>query len=365
MLKNSKKQKGDVLLLIAVIILSLFGLLMIYSASSFNAYKDYGDKFYFVKKQAVGLGVGFSFMIFTANFSYRKYAKISIPLMIVSLILLALVLTPLGVEVYGAKRWLRFGAITIQPSEIVKFAFIIFSASYYEKYDVGGSLFKSLPVLAVGGITCLLIMLEPNMSITVCVGLLMLAIVLLSGLKIKYFLMIVIPALCLLPVLIILEPYRLKRLSAFINPWSSPKGEGYQLIQSLYAISSGGLFGVGLFNSRQKYKFLPFAESDFILSIVGEELGFLGMICLIAVIIFIVYRGLKIASKSKNKFAYLTASGISLIFAIQAAVNILVISGSIPPTGLPMPLISAGNTSLIVFLGGFGILYNISKDLET
>ena len=151
---------------------------------------------------------------------------------------------------------------------------------------------------------------------------------------------------------------------AFINPWASPKGEGYQLLQSLYALGSGGFWGVGLFNSRQKYRFLPFAESDFILSIIGEELGFFGVLILFLVMFIVVYKGFKIAIRCKNFFGYLLAIGITFIFAIQVAVNALVVTGSIPPTGLPLPLISAGNTSLIVFMSAFGVLHSISKDCD-
>jgi cell division protein FtsW len=168
----------------------------------------------------------------------------------------------------------------------------------------------------------------------------------------------------LVPLLIILEPYRLKRLTAFLNPWASPKGEGYQLLQSLYALGNGGLFGVGIFNSRQKYKFLPFAESDFILSVIGEEIGLVVIAVLFIIMFFLGIRGIKTASKCKNFFGYLISVGITCIYLIQVSVNALVVTGSIPPTGLPVPLISAGNTSLIVFLVAFGVLYSISKNSE-
>ena len=164
--------------------------------------------------------------------------------------------------------------------------------------------------------------------------------------------------------LILAEPYRLNRLAAFLNPWSNPKGEGYQLLQSLYALGSGGLFGVGLFNSRQKFAFLPFAESDFILSIIGEEVGFVGLLLFFALLFFIIIRGLKVAGKAKDVFGYILAVGISMIFGIQVVVNALVVSGAIPPTGLPLPLVSSGNTSIIIFMAEMGILYNISKSAD-
>ena len=217
-----------------------------------------------------------------------------------------------------------------------------------------------LPVLIVGVIFCALIIIEPNMSITMCVALLMLALVFLSGTNLKQLTVVLIPFVIAVPLMIILEPYRLKRLSAFIDPWASPKGEGYQLIQSLYALGNGGLFGTGLFNSTQKYRFLPFAESDFILSIIGEELGFLGLLAFFLCCGFIIYRGFKIAGACKDRFGYLLASGFTLVYGIQVVINALVVSGTIPPTGLPLPLISSGNTSLIITMASMGVLYNLS-----
>ena len=188
----------------------------------------------------------------------------------------------------------------------------------------------------------------------------MLAMLFFGGMKIKHFLIIFIPALLVVPIMIIAEPYRLSRLNAFLDPWENPKGEGYQLIQSLYALGNGGWFGVGLFNSRQKYRFLPFAESDFILSIIGEELGFFGVLVLFIISVALIYRGIRIASKAEDFFSFLMALGITMVYGIQTLVNALVVSGSIPPTGLPLPLISSGNTSLIITMASMGVLYSIS-----
>ena len=218
-----------------------------------------------------------------------------------------------------------------------------------------------LPVLAAGGAICVLIILEPNMSVTMCVGLLMLAMIFLAGMKLRYFLFILVPALVAVPVLIIMEPYRLLRLSAFIDPWASPKNEGYQLIQSLYALGNGGWFGTGLFRSRQKYRFLPFAESDFILSIIGEEFGFVGIFILFLICGVLIYKGIKTAAEADDFFSFLLASGITLVYGIQTVINALVVSGTIPPMGLPLPLVSSGNTSLIITMASMGILYGISR----
>lgn len=189
----------------------------------------------------------------------------------------------------------------------------------------------------------------------------MLIMLIIGGMRAKHFLLILIPAICLVPILIIIEPYRLQRLVAFLDPWASPKEEGFQLIQSLYALGSGGLFGVGLFNSRQKYLFLPFSESDFIFSIIGEELGFVG--CVLVIIIYgtIIWKGIKIALNATDRLGCYMAAGITSVIAVQLLINIAVVTGSIPPTGIPLPFMSAGGTSLMVFMGAVGILLNISK----
>ncbi len=363
LLTAQKKQGGDYVLIIAVVLLAVVGTVFIYSASNYSALATYNDAFYFVKKQLIGICLGVIAMIVTCNIDYNKIKKANVIVAIICFVTLLLVFVKgVGVEMYGAKRWIGLGAFTIQPSEIAKFSLILFSATYVSKNPQKIKSFVGiLPILLYGIAICLLIILEPNMSITVCVATLMVTILFASGMKIKHALILLIPALILGVVLIIIEPYRLSRLGAFLNPWSNPKGEGYQLLQSLYALGSGGWFGVGLFNSRQKYAFLPFAESDFILSVIGEEIGFVGLIFFFLLLGVIIFRGLKIASKSKNIFGFIMAVGITMIFGIQTVVNALVVTGSIPPTGLPLPLVSSGNTSIIIFMAEMGILFNISK----
>ena len=356
--------RGDVTILLLTVLLSGFGIVAIYSASRYVAKTQYGDEFYFVKKQCVGFFFGLLAMLFCSKWNYRLFQskKVRWIAYILSIVLLALVLVPgVGVSNYGATRWIGIGGITIQPSEFAKYGFVIFAAGYMAE-DMGRvrSLKGALPVLLAGGAVCGLIIVEPNMSVTMCVAVLMLAMLLVGGMKIKYFFILCIPLLVAIPALIISEPYRLSRLSAFIDPWENPRGEGYQLIQSLYALGNGGWFGTGLFQSRQKYRFLPFAESDFILSIIGEEFGFVGIFLLFVVSGFLILRGIRTASRARDFFSFLIASGITLVYGIQTVVNALVVSGSIPPTGLPLPLISAGNTSLIITMASMGVLYAIS-----
>ena len=360
--KNGKKA-GDIPLLICVFLMACFGCLMIYSASSYTADVQYGDSLYFVKKQIIGVVLGTAAMLGMAFLPYPKLVKLKFPAIIISAILLVMVFIPgIGVTNYGATRWIGFGGLTLQPSEVAKYSFALFSAAYFAKnYQKVKTVKGILPVLGVGIVFCILIIIEPNMSITMCVGLLMLGIIFLSGTNLKTFLIIIIPFIIAVPVLIILEPYRLQRLSAFIDPWASPKDEGYQLIQSLYALGNGGLFGTGLFNSTQKYRFLPFAESDFILAIMGEELGFFGLLLFFIICGFIVFRGFRIAKNCKDRFGFLLAAGFTLVYGIQVMINALVVSGAIPPTGLPLPLISSGNTSLIITMASMGVLYNISR----
>ena len=202
------------------------------------------------------------------------------------------------------------------------------------------------------------------MSITVCVGLVMIILLLMWGIKIKHFLLILLPLLAAVPILIFSEPYRVQRLLAFLDPWANPKDEGYQLIQSLYALGSGGWFGVGLFNSRQKYSFLPFAESDFVFSIIGEECGLLGCLILLLLFVVLIFAGIKIAVKSKNLFDSMLAGGITSVVGVQSVINFAVVTGMIPPTGLPLPFISFGGTSLVVFMSAIGLLWGVSLKNE-
>ncbi len=366
--RKRSKPKGDISILILTAVLAGFGIVAVYSASNYVAKTQYNDKWYFVKKQLIGYLVGLAAMLVCCRLPYRrlKGRKARLISLILPMVLLALVFVPgVGRSNYGATRWIGIGGFTLQPSELAKYGFVLFAAAYMSE-DMGRvrTFTGALPVLLAGGGICLLIILEPNMSVTMCVGILMLAMLFLGGMRIKHFLIIFIPALLAVPALIIAEPYRLSRLSAFLDPWENPRGEGYQLIQSLYALGNGGWFGTGLFRSRQKYRFLPFAESDFILSIIGEELGFVGIFLLFLLAGTLVWRGIVTAKKAEDFFSFLLASGITLVYGIQTVLNALVVSGSIPPTGLPLPLISAGNTSLIITMASMGVLYAVGTNRE-
>ncbi len=353
--------KHGLLLLVSVIFLSGFAILMLYSASNYSAKNNLGDAFYFVKKQSIALVLGLVFMFVISYIRLDGIKKIVIPFLIVSFALLVVIFIPgLGVESYGAKRWINLGFTTIQPSELSKFGLILFASKFMEQRDMK-KIRNCLPILICGGIMCILLLLEPNMSVTILVASLMIIMLFVGGADYKLFFVLIIPMIIAFVLLIVTEPYRLQRLMAFIDPWANPKGDGYQLIQSYYALGSGGWFGVGLFNSRQKFMFLPFAESDFIFSIIGEELGFIGSLLILFVYMTIVFLGFSISKRSTERFDSLVAFGISAVICLQTLINVAVVSGTIPPTGIPLPFMSYGGSSLVCFLSSVGILLAIDR----
>lgn len=357
------KLKKNKLLLLLVLGLCIFGMFMIYSASCYSAKSNYGDSFHFVKKQLFGFLLGLGLFFVMVKIDYHKFVKFRWYIMGGALILLALVFVPfIGISSNGARRWIGIGGLTLQSSEVAKFAYVIFVSCYMSKeYKKMTTLKGMLVPLMMGGCTCLLVLLEPNLSVTLCIGSVMLLMLLVGGIQIKHLVMLLIPALCLVPILIVIEPYRLQRLTAYLNPWASPKEEGFQLIQSLYSLGAGGWFGLGYLNSRQKYLFLPFSESDFILSIIGEEFGFVGIILLCIVYLLVIREGIRIALNATDRLGAYLSFGIVCVIAVQMLINFAVVTGSIPPTGIPLPFISAGGTSLSVFMGAIGILVGVEQ----
>lgn len=301
-------------------------------------------------------------MIVGSRIKTDVFVKFKWVVFVLSAILLALVFIPgLGVSSYGATRWLNLGFTSMQPSEIAKFGFVIFLAAFMSEYPPV-SVKNAIVPLLTGGVICGLIMAEPNMSITVVVGLSLLVMLFIGGFNGKLMAVLGVCVLVFGVLLIVLEPYRMDRFTAFLDPWKNPKDEGYQLIQSYYAIGSGGLFGVGIFNSRQKFLFLPFAESDFVFSVIGEETGLFG--CLAIMLLFLAYVlcGIKIARKADTRYHSLLAAGLTTVTALQAMINFAVVSGCVPPTGVPLPFVSAGGTSLVTFTFVSGLLWNIARN---
>lgn len=364
--KTKFLSKREIFVILLVLGLVIFGCIMVYSASCYSAEYRYKNQFFFLYKQLFGVVLGIFALVFFSFFDYHLLKKFRYWILGVSVILLILVFVPgFGVQSYGANRWVNLLGISIQPSEIAKFALVLFLAYYLsEKHDKIKTFKGLLPPLCVAGVLCVLVIIEPSMSVTMCLGMVTLLMLIIGGMSKKHTLLFSSMAVAGVPLLILAEPYRLKRLFAFLNPWASPQGEGFQLIQSLYSLGNGGFFGVGLFNSRQKYLFLPFAESDFIFSIIGEELGFCGCCLLMTAYFSLVWLLFRIGLNAKDRFGCLLASGIGIVIAVQTLLNIAVVTGSIPPTGLPLPFISSGGTSVAVFMGAIGVALNVCRQSQ-
>lgn len=351
-------------LAVTAVVLSGIGLLFIYSASCYSAELTYGDPFRYVETQAVALVLGVAAMLALSFLRPERLQKAAAPLFLLGIALLAAVFIPgLGVESYGAKRWLDLGFFTVQPSEYAKYAMAVFLAAFAAKRGVH-TFPRALFFLASAGVVCLLLLMEPNMSVTLCVGAAAFALLFAAGAKPSHLIVILIPVVICGVALVVAEPYRVRRLLAFLDPWASPLDEGYQLIQSYYALGSGGLFGVGLFASRQKYLFLPFAESDFILSVIGEETGFFGVLGVLLLFAVAVTRGALIAVRARDRFSCYTAAGITALLGVQVLMNAAVVCGAVPPTGLPLPFVSSGGTSLVCSFAAVGVLLAVSRYSE-
>lgn len=350
-------------LLLAVFAMAGFGLMMVYSASSYNAYIYHGNKFFYFNSQLIGFVLGIVAIAATYMIDFRIYKKLRWLFFGGGATLLLLCFVPgIGVSRLGASRWIGVGGFTMQPSEVAKFCFVVFAAAVAAKaVPKQLSLKSTLLILAAGGSFCALILLEPNLSITLTLGMTMFIMLFLCGARLKHLGLLMTPALVALPMLLIAEPYRIRRLLAFIDPWARPKDEGFQLIQSLFGLGNGGFFGVGFGNSTQKHTFLPFAESDFIFSIIGEEFGFLGCVLFICLLGFIVFQTFKVGLRCEDSFGKYLCFGIATLIFVQSAVNLAVVTGSIPPTGVPLPFISFGGTSLAVYMAAIGVVLNVDK----
>lgn len=367
--KAAKTQhRMDYAILLTVTLLCAFGLVMVFSASYYYAQNTAStnyDGYYYIRKQAVYLALGYPTMILLSFFDYKRLEGFKVIGMLISLVLLVAVLI-FGHELNGAKRWLVIAEQSIQPSEVAKFGMMLYMCAFMSKKHAVMKSFKygMLPMLLVIGVVCGLVMLQPNMSMAVIMGMLGYALLFVGGCDGKQMILLLIAAIGAFVLLAVIEPYRMARLTSFTDPWKDPLGTGYQLIQSFYAIGSGGLFGRGLNNSRQKLLFLTYGESDFIFAVVCEELGFFGALAILLAYGFIIYRGIRVALRCRDRFGSLLAAGITVVFAIQIFVNIGVVTGAFPTTGQALPFISAGGSSMVIFLAAMGVLLNISRSTE-
>lgn len=375
--KVTKQSQFDFILFITVLVMLGFGLVMVLSASSPSALSEGKSSYAYVTTQAISAGIGIIAMLFISKIDYRKWAKFSKIAYIASIGLLLAVLIPgLKYDANGATRWIKVpGLSTFQPSELVKIAMIIFFAKYLT--DNKGEIhtfFKGFicPLLWIAPIIAILIFVQSHLSASVIIGMVVVILMLMAGTKMKYFITVGTPiagvgvaTLYILAKYFEKGAYRLARITSFMDPWADPTGDGWQVIQSLYAIGSGGLFGVGLGNSTQKYLYLPEPQNDFIFSVIAEELGFVG--CLAVIILFgiFIWRGVLIAMKAPDSFGSLVAIGITSLIGLQAIINIAVVTSSMPNTGMPLPFFSYGGTALLILLCAVGILLNISRYQKT
>lgn len=365
---NEEKKSLDFSMLVTILILLSMGLVMVATASSYHALSTYGNSSELLTKQlTLGL-LGVAGMLIISKIDYRAYRKWSYLGYIVALCLLIAVLTPLGVTVNGAKRWLGFGeTLTFQPSEIMKVMLVLATATYISTNVKKLNSFKGYIVPLILLIAVVIVMfLQKHMSGTLVMVVASFSVIFASGIKIKakYVVALILIGVLALGAFIAAEPFRLKRILSFTNPEEDIQDGNWQAAQSLYAIGSGGVFGRGLGQSRQKYLWLPEAQNDFIFSVLGEEFGLVGTVAVLATFTFFIYRGYRIAITCKDMYGSLIATGITSVFAIQIFVNIAVVTCTMPVTGMPLPFFSYGGTALFINLCTMGILLNISRNCK-
>lgn len=362
--KENHSKPLDFPLLACTLMLVCFGIVMVFSASYYSAQIKDGNALAYVIKQIYGALLGFAAMLFVSKINYnllKKYAKV---FLLLCFIMLVMVLIPgLGKSSNGATRWLGFGSFTFQPAEIAKFGLILFLASSMSERQKKLKKFRTglMPYGIILAAICGLIMMQPNLSMVICLGIIWFAMMFAGGIPMRHIIMMMVLGILAVTILAFGAGYRRDRMTTFLDPWSDASNSGYQIIQSLYSIASGGLFGTGLGNSRQKMLFLPYGESDFIFAIIAEELGFVGILMYFGLCIFLFWRGIKIALTCEDMFGSLVATGVVASISSQIALNVAVAVKLIPTTGLTLPFISAGLTSLVVMMCNVGLLLNISR----
>lgn len=361
--KKKKLNSIDYGLFYSILILLAIGLVMVYSASSFYSKLYAGDSTAYLKKQAVASVIGLIAMFILMKFDYHKLKRITIPLVIINVpLLIAVWFFP---AVKGAKRWIPLGPLgSFQPSELTKYTVVLFLAlSLTVKGDsIKKFLTGVVPYLLFSGVAAGFVLLQKNLSIASLIMIVTFIMLFCDGAKKTHLFLYVFPPLgALAGLFIAIEPYRVARLMNFLDPWKDASGDGYQLIQSFYSLGAGGLLGLGIGQSREKTLYMPEPHNDFIFSIIGEELGFIGCTIILLMFILLIWRGIVVALNAKDTYGMLLATGIISVIAVQCIINIAVVTGSMPVTGVPLPFISYGGTSLMITLSAMGILLNISS----
>ncbi|MDD2181476.1 MAG: stage V sporulation protein E [Bacilli bacterium] len=359
-----KKQTIDILLLITIITIAIFGIIMIYSASYIWAEYKFNDPLKFVKNQTLFFVIGMLLLYIVSKINYYTYFEYSNMLLLTCIILLIFVLIPgIGTVRNGSRSWFGIGSFGIQPSEFTKLALIIFTSKYLSKNikDIKDIKKGVLPLIILTLLIFGLIMLQPDFGTGTIIVMTIMGMLFMSGVKFSFFMRIGMVGILGVVGLIIAAPYRVARILSFLNPWKDPLGSGFQIIQSLYAIGPGGIFGFGFGNSRQKHFYLPEPQTDFIFSIISEEFGFLGVIIISTLFLIIIIRGFTIARNCKDLFGKFLVSGIIFGLAFQTVLNLMVVVGLIPVTGVTLPFLSYGGSSLLITLASMGIILNVSR----
>ena len=354
--------KFDKVLFLVVLILSVFGLLMIYSSSSIWAEYKFSDSFHYLKYQSVFFIIGIILMIIISKVNYKIYYKYSNIILFSSFILLVLVLIPsVGSIRNGSRSWFGIGSLGIQPSEFAKISLIIFASKYLSKNSIK-NIFDVIPILFIVLVFFGLIMLQPDLGTASIMFMSIIAILFIGGVPKSFFITGGVLGILGVIGLIVIAPYRMDRITSFINPWKDPLGTGFQMIQSLYAIGPGGLLGNGYLNSIQKHFYLPEPQTDFIFSIICEEFGVVGSILVVSLFGILLYRGIKISNNSNDLFSKYLSFGIIFQLIFQTIMNLSVVVGLIPVTGVTLPFLSYGGSSLLISMISVGIVLNISSN---
>jgi cell division protein FtsW len=354
-------------LLIITIVLALVGLVMVFSASAVVAGNRFHDPGYFLKRQLAWLAFGFLLLHLASHIDYVWWKRLSIPLLGVTVVLLVIVLMPsFGVSAKGARRWLRVGPISVQPAEIAKLVAVMYLAAYLaKKEDRLTGFFSGLaPALLVIGVLGGLVLLEPDLGTVVVMGSVAIGLLFLGGARLSHLFSLGLCAVPAVLVLVLSSSYRRQRLMTFLAPWKDASDAGFQITQSFLAFGSGGLFGVGLGEGKQKLFFLPEAHTDFVLALVGEELGLVGTAVIILLFALFAIRGFQVAARARMPFGRYLGMGITLLIGVQALINACVVTGLVPTKGLTLPFVSYGGSSLVTCMFGVGILLNISRDRQ-
>lgn len=362
--RRRKMGEIDYVIFYTVILLLAVGVVMVYSASSYYAMFRENDSTAYLKRQIIWATLGLISMGFMMSFDYHKLKKYTSIAMIGCLPLLLLVFAFPGVN--GAQRWIQLGPFSFQPSELAKYVVVLFLGKSLERTGENIKQIKTVFMyLFISGVYAVLVLAEKNLSIASVIMIVTFIVLFAAGGRNKHLFGVVAPAMVTAAaILALVEPYRRARMLNFINPWKDPAGDGYQLIQSFYALGAGGITGLGLGQSRQKTLYMPEPHNDFIFSIIGEELGLIGCVCIIMLFIVFIWRGIQVAMKARDTYGTLLAVGITSVIAVQCLINIAVVTGSMPVTGVPLPFISYGGTSLVINMVAMGILLNISRQTE-